>query len=130
MSRSSKIVIPCAIGIGCLVLLFVIFMNHKTRHSVMAKNATIDVRLADAEVLEREIRVGLPLGSSLSSVEGYLSKRGIEFGFEAPSKTVYAIMRKMKGSSSFASKSLALRFHFDDDLKLKSIDSEVVYTGP
>ena len=82
------------------------------------------------ETLNREIRNGLPIGSPLATVEEFLNKRAIEFSFGAPSKTVYATARKLKGSTTFASESLSLKFHFDDALKLKSVDSKVLYTGP
>jgi hypothetical protein len=83
-----------------------------------------------AENLEAEIRSGLPLGSSLPVVEGFLAKRRVEFSFDEPSKSVRAVIRKLKGSTIVASKSLTLRFKFDEGLKLKSLDGKVVYTGP
>ena len=84
----------------------------------------------NAETLEREVRSALPAGSLLAAVQNYLTKRGLEFSFEAQSKTVFAIARKLQGSTSLTSKSLAFKFHFDDGLALKSIDAEVLYTGP
>lgn len=85
---------------------------------------------ASAEALEYEIRTALPLGSSLSTVEDFLGKRGIEFRFEESSKSVYAIARKLKGSTMLVSESLTLQFHFDDASKLKSLAAKVKYTGP
>ncbi|MGD0577573.1 MAG: hypothetical protein ABSC08_01465 [Bryobacteraceae bacterium] len=108
--------IVLAIGIGSLVFLYEVFVGQKDR--------------VNTEALKREIRVALPLGSPISAVEGFLQKRGIEFSFEASSKTGYAIVRNIKGSSIIVSKSLTLKFHFDDTLNLKSIDAEVLYTGP
>jgi hypothetical protein len=84
----------------------------------------------NAETLEREVREALPAGSSLAAVENYLTKRGLEFSFEERSKMVFAIARKLQGSTNLASKSLAFKFHFDDARTLKSIDAEVLYTGP
>jgi hypothetical protein len=72
----------------------------------------------------------LPKGSSLTVVNEYLKKRGIEFSLEEPTKTLYATARKLKGSTMLSSKSLTLRFYFDDALKLKSIDAKVSFTGP
>lgn len=96
----------------------------------MANGSMNDVHRMDAKALEYEVRRGLPLGSSLSSVEDYLSKRKLEFSFESPSKVVYATVRKIKGSSFFVREDLTFQFHFDDALKLKSIDTKVLYTGP
>jgi len=64
----------------------------------------------------------LPLGSSLVTVDEFLKKRDIEHSFDKSSKTVYATVRKLKGSTALTSESLSLKFHFDDDSKLKSID--------
>ena len=123
MTRLSKALIPFAVGAGCLVVLIAVIVNQRRDHAVMA-NGT------NSELLEREIRAGLPLGSSLSTVEDFLAKRGIEFSFDLPSKSVYAVARKLKGSTASASKSLQLQFRFDDASKLKSIDAKVLYTGP
>ncbi len=62
-------------------------------------------------------------------VDDFLTKRGIEHSFNASSKTLYATARKLKGSTMLSSKSLTLRFYFDDASKLKSIDANVSYTG-
>lgn len=96
----------------------------------MANGAGTDIHQMDAEALEREIRNKLPIGSPLAAVEGFLKKREIEFSFEASSKTLYATARKLKGSTNLTSKSLTLKFHFDDGLNLTSIDTKVLYTGP
>lgn len=82
------------------------------------------------EVLESEIRARLPLGTSRLGVEEFLRKRGIEFSSEAPSSSLYAIARDLKGSGHVIRESLQLRFDFDDKSKLKSIGVKVLYTGP
>src|SRR5437016_999318 len=115
MTRSSKVLISLAVGTGCLVVLIVVLMDQRRDHSFMANSAT------DSAALDREVRAGLPLGSSLSTVEGFLSQRGLEFSFDASSRSVYAIARKLKGSTASASKSLQLQFRFDDASKLQSI---------
>jgi hypothetical protein len=112
-----------AVALGCLALLCIIVVRQRDR--VIRANGA-----ANAEALEREIRGELPLGSSLSTVEDMLRKRGIEFGFEESSNTVYAVARKLKGSTTLTSRSLAIQFHFDDASKLKSFDAKVLYTGP
>jgi hypothetical protein len=108
-----------------LVLLFMAIMHHGTGHTTLEASDVVKT-----EAFEREIRIGLPLGSSLSTVEGFLTKRGIEFSFDASSQSVHAIARKLKGSTWLVSKSLELRFQFDDALNLRSIDTKVVFTGP
>ena len=84
----------------------------------------------DSAVLERDVRAGLPLGNPLATVEAFLAQLGLEFSFDASSKSVYAIARKLKGSTASASKSLQLQFRFNDASKLTSIDAKVLYTGP
>jgi hypothetical protein len=116
MARWTKVLIAIAMGLVSLVVLSLV-MDRGIGHG-------------DAKVLEREIRVGLPLGSSLSTVDEFLGKRGIEHSFAAPSKTIYAIVRKTNGSDLLITEELTFRFHFDDALKLKSIDAKVELTGP
>jgi hypothetical protein len=113
--------IGVAICVGCVVLLAVV---------VTFVGVVNDRHRVDAGVLEHEIRNGLPTGSSLSTVEELLEKRGFKFSFEARSKTIYAAAHKLKGSNFVTVKDLMLKFHFDDSLKLTSIDSQVLYTGP
>jgi hypothetical protein len=72
----------------------------------------------------------LPTGSHLVAVEGFLDKRGFESSFDSPSKILYAVARKLKGSPILVSESLELKFYFDEALNLKSISQEVIYTGP
>jgi hypothetical protein len=114
--------IPLAVGTGCLVVLIAV-LDQRRDHAIMANSAT-------SEGLEREIRAGLPLGSPRPAVEGFLAKRGIEFSFDASSRSVYAVVRKLRGSTASASKCLQLQFRFDDASNLMSIEAKVLYTGP
>jgi hypothetical protein len=128
MARFSKPLILLAVGVGCVASLWM-YTDRRIGHT-MANGAATDIHQMTAEALEREIRDRLPTGSPLATVDGFLNKRGIEFSFEASSKTLYATARKLKGSTILASKSLTLKFHFDDALNLKSIDTKALYTGP
>jgi hypothetical protein len=129
MVKFSKPLILLAVGVGCVLSLLWIFTDRRIGHT-MANGAATDIHQMTAEALEREIRSRLPTGSPLATVEDFLKKREIEFSFEASSKTLYATAHKLKGSTMLASKSLTLKFHFDDALNLKSIDTKVLYTGP
>lgn len=122
MTRLAKMLIPLAVGAGCLVVL-IIALDQRRNHAIMANPTS-------SEDLEREIRRGLPLGSSLSGVEHFLAERRLEFSYDEPSKSVYAVAKNLKGSTATASKALQLQFHFDDALKLRSIEAKVIYTGP
>jgi hypothetical protein len=83
-----------------------------------------------AEAVERDTRVALPVGSTRSRVQEYLTERGIESSFDPQSKTISAIVRKLKGSNLIVREDLLFKFHFDDSLKLTRIDAKVVHTGP
>ncbi len=96
----------------------------------LANRAAVSNGGGNAEALEREIRIGLPLGSSLPTVQDFLTQKGAEFSVDPSSKSAHAMIRNLKGSTISASQSLTVRFHFDDSLKLKSLDAKVVYTGP
>lgn len=122
MTRLTKTLISLAVGAGCLIVLMAVW-DQRRNPATMANSATSDE-------LEREIRSTLPLGSSLYSVEEFLTKRGLEFSFDKSSGSIFAVARKLKGSTGLASKSLQLQFRFDDSVKLKSIDAKVLYTGP
>ncbi|MFY9752112.1 MAG: hypothetical protein WAJ92_05700 [Candidatus Acidiferrales bacterium] len=125
-----RVFIPCAAAIGLIVLLSLVLMNMKSGNTIILNDQVTDTSRVNAEDLEREVRTGLPTGSSLRTVDEFLAKREIEHSFDAPSKTVYAVVKRLKGSSILARKSLTFQLHFDDSLKLKSIDTKVVYTGP
>ena len=112
------------------MLLSSALMDRRTGNSIVLNGKVTDTSRVDAEALEREIRTGLPVGSSLATVQEFLAKRDIEHSFQASSKTAYGIVNKLKGGSILVSKSLAFQFHFDDFLKLQSIDAKLVYTGP
>jgi len=89
-----------------------------------------DLGHEDQGQIEREIRSGLPLGSSASRVEAFLGEKGIEHSFESSSNTEYAVVRKIRGSNMLITKSLGLQLHFDNSLKLESIETKVHLTGP
>jgi hypothetical protein len=125
-----RVFLWCAGGIAIIVLLSLVLMNLKSGHTVILNGKVTDTSRVNAEDLEREVRTGLPTGSSLAVVDEFLAKRGIDHSFDESSKTVYAIVKKLKGGSVFAVKSLTFKLHFDDSLKLKAIDAKVVYTGP
>jgi hypothetical protein len=54
----------------------------------------------------------------------------MKFSFEASSHSVYAIVRGVRGSSFLIEKSVLYTFHFDDGLRLRSIDVKIELTGP
>ena len=83
-----------------------------------------------AESIERDVRFSLPVGSTLPAVLRYLGEQGIAYHFDKQSKTVRAVVRRLRGSNVIVRKDLLLKFHFDDSLKLVSIDATIGRTGP
>ena len=86
--------------------------------------------VVDADLMAREIRGDLPLGSSRSRVEEVLRQRGIDFCYEGHSRTLTGLLRKVKGSTILVTRSVQLRFRFDEESTLRLIESETLYTGP
>ena len=103
------------------------FSVRRGDHSARADRTLSDLT---PQALESEIRKGLGVGTSLSMVDEFLKGLGIEHSYDAANKTVYATARHLKGSTIVATQCLALKFHFDDAVKLKSIDAKVTYIGP
>lgn len=121
MSKTSKMLKVAVIGgIGLLLVLAI----------VEILGAVLMTGFVNADALEREVRAQLPAGSSLSRVEEFLNQRGIAFSYDASSGTLTGMVRKVKGSTFLVTKSLQLRFQFDDASTLKSIDWKALYTGP
>jgi hypothetical protein len=114
MSRRIKIVILSAVAIGLLLLVPRLFVDQKFPET--------------SSELEREIRIGLPIGSPLSTVEAYLKRRNVEFHVNG--QTVNALARGLKGSTMVTRRDLLLQFHFDDSSTLKSIDAKPGTTSP
>jgi type IV secretory pathway TrbF-like protein len=97
------------VGLGCLILCAImlgLWTYTPARNQV------------DAAVLEREVRGGLKVGSSLSAVDNFLRQHQIESSFNEPSRTIYAIVRGVNGSSLLVRADLTFQFHFDQSLTL------------
>jgi len=130
MPMSPKSMLLIVLAAICVVSLPWWLSMRRNRQNVIAEGPVRDFRQLTPQALEREIRSTLPLGCSLATVDEFLKRRGVEHSFDKSSRTVYATVRKLKGSTALVSESLTLKFYFDDDSKLKSIDSKVLYTGP
>jgi hypothetical protein len=124
------ILIFTVISASCLVALSLTVIPQCSGQIAPEGGAETDDQQLSAEALEREVRSALPPASSLTMAKQFLAKRGLEYSFDAQSNTVFAIARKVRGSTWAINKSLTFKFHFDDRLALKSIDTEIIYTGP
>jgi hypothetical protein len=87
-----------------------------------------DFREFTTDQLERDVRSRVPLGSSRVFVQGYLTGEEMRFSYDPKLNAIWA-GAQCKGSGIIM-QSLGLRFQFDSDSKLKSIDSKVHLTGP
>jgi hypothetical protein len=84
----------------------------------------------DPRAVESEIRNELPIGSPISTVDRFLSDRGIEHSFQPSTKTGYAVVRRVKGSNAIIQEDLGFTFEFDKALTLTSIQAKKELTGP
>jgi hypothetical protein len=116
-----------AVSVG---LFFGVFEKQRSPRPAAQNGSMPDIHQMDANAVQNELRVALPLGSKLASVEDYLQKRRVEFSFVNSSRIVYADVRGVKGSSFLVREDVLLEFHFDESLKLSSVDARVRYTGP
>jgi hypothetical protein len=80
--------------------------------------------------LEREVRESLPIGTALSTVENYLSNRGMQFSFDKSTNYIDAAAPYLKGSNLIVRSTMEIQFHFDNAEKLQSINTRVDLTGP
>lgn len=94
------------------------------------KNGTVrDFRNFTGEELERNVRGQVPLGSSRTFVENFLTKEKMKFSYDSSLNATLASAPCLKGSGIVV-KSLGLTFRFDHESKLVSIESRVHLTGP
>ena len=94
------------------------------------KNGTVkDFHNFSGEELERDVRGQVPLGSSRTFVENFLTKEGMKFTYDSSLNATLANAPCLKGSGIVV-KSLGLTFRFDHESKLVSIESRVHLTGP
>jgi hypothetical protein len=94
------------------------------------KNGTVrDFRECTGEDLERDVRSRVPLGSSRTFVEKFLTEQGMKFIYDSSLNATLASAPCLKGSGIVV-KSLRLTFRFDHESKLVSIESRVHLTGP
>jgi len=56
------------------MLLSSALMDRRTGNSIVLNGKVTDTSRVDAEALEREIRTGLPVGSSLATVQEFFSQ--------------------------------------------------------
>jgi hypothetical protein len=123
-------VIAAGVFLGSCVALTSFSLERSARRAATENGALRDFHYVTAVELSREVKDHVPLGSTRIFVEDYLAKQGIRFSFDPLSRAIYANAPYLKGSNFIVYESLGFTFHFDDALKLTSIDSRVHYTGP
>jgi hypothetical protein len=89
-----------------------------------------DFHEVSAEDLERDVRAEVPLGSTRDFVEELLKQKRMKFSFDPATQSVAATAPYFKGSNFVVYRSLGFAFRFDDVSQLKSIDTNVKFTGP
>ncbi len=93
-------------------------------------NMLFNMHRVDAIMLVEEIHERLPLGSSLPLVESFLEKHSLQFSYEPSFRTLYVIIREVKGSSFLIRKDATFHFHFTKYYKLGFIETKTVLIGP
>lgn len=114
----------------CIGLFLWVSEKQRSNRTGAQNGLVTDTHQINADAVESEMRGALPLGSALATVKDYLQKHRVEFSFVNPSRIVYAKVRGVKGGLVLVRQDVLFEFHFDDSLKLNSIDAKVAYTGP
>ena len=128
----SRWVLWTVIILGCSVLSVAVasvFLERSACRAATGNGAIRDFHQVTAEQLDREVRDGVPLGSTRSSVESFLTSEGMKFNYDPSSRAILANAPCLKGSGVVLS-SLGFTFQFGEDSKLTAIDSKVHLTGP
>jgi hypothetical protein len=111
-----------AVGVGS------VFLSRASWRAATENGTFRDFREFTGKQLERDVRNRVPLGSSHEFVEGFLIGEEMKFRYDSKLNEIRADA-ECKGSF-IITESLWLRFQFDGDSKLTSIDSKVILTGP
>lgn len=105
-------------------------MERSARRAATNNGAYRDFHSVTAPELEQQIRSNLPIGSSRSAVENYLTNRGMEFSFNSSENEIDAIARYLKDSNFIVRSDMGIKFHLGETGKLRSIQTHVELTGP
>jgi hypothetical protein len=105
-------------------------LERSARRAATDNGAIRDFHDVTGSDLEREVRQSLPVGSNRSTVENYLSNRGMQFSFDESTNNINAAAPYLKGSGFVVRSTMEIQFHFDNAEKLQSINTRVELTGP
>ena len=85
--------------------------------------------LDKVEKLINSIKERLPTGTSFEEVESYLKESNIELEYDDKTKCFEGIVRDVT-KKAFVSTSIHILIEMDDHRKLKSLKTDLAYTGP
>jgi hypothetical protein len=105
-------------------------LDRSARRAATNNGAFTDFHDVSAAQLEQQVRGSLPIGSSRTTVEKYLTKRGIQSNFDSSKNEIDAVARYLKDSSFVVRSDMLFELHFDQTGELQSIHSKVELTGP
>ena len=83
----------------------------------------------NVQELISSIKENLPIGTSFEAVESYLKKSEIEYSYDDTTKCLTGIVRDV-GKKGFVATSISIIAEMDDQRKLKSLKTDIIYTGP
>jgi hypothetical protein len=119
--KSEILLRTATILLGALVLVVVcggLYMEYQNLQRV------------DGDALEVQVRDALPKGASQDDVTRYLGKHGMDFSTDARTQEVDTIVKDVRGGDFIVRHDIHFIFHFDDDGKLKYIDTVHHVAGP
>lgn len=105
-------------------------LERSARRAETENGAFRDFHNVTASELEQQIRSSLPIGSSRTAVENYLTNRGMRFSPDNSMNEIDAAAPYLKGSNFIVRSTMGIKFHFDNAEKLQSTNTRVELTGP
>lgn len=103
-----------------LALIAVVFLSGCMVESVAERRA--------AE-LRNEALKALPESATRTQVERYLDEEGLLHSYTEEEATIYAMKRGV-WAGLVVEASIQLQFRFDEQGQLRTIETEIIYTGP
>jgi len=118
-----KIAVCVLAAIGVSVLIFLALQMHKPA-AINQQNAAMQFHLLHYVAMEQKVRNALPPGTPSKDVIEYLAYRRVEFSLGE--QTIRATVTQIPARFQRIHERELFVFHFDDNMKLQSIDVQKV----
>jgi hypothetical protein len=127
MKRWMKFLIAVVVILVGALAIADTLLERSARRAATNNGAFRDFHNLTASELEQQIHNGLPIGSSRTAVDNYLSNQGMRFSSSIDE--IDALAPYLKGSG-IVRNDMVIKFHFNGIGKLQSIDTKIHLTGP